>query len=63
MPAVISSGPDQAESELASSTPQMENQVAVYPVSFQDKEPECTPPIVHHQQDQGNLFPFSTVRK
>ena len=56
MPAVISSSHDQAQSEVPSSTPQMETQQTqqpVYAVSFQE-QPEHTPS--NQQQDQGNVI-------
>ena len=54
MPAVISSSHDQAQSEVPSSTPQMETQLPMYAVSFQEQQPECTPSS--QQQDQGNVI-------
>ena len=57
MPAVISSSHDQAQSEVPSSTPQMETQQTQQPVcavSFQEQQPECTPS--NQQQDQGNVI-------
>ena len=52
MPAVISSSHDQAQSEVPSSTPQMETQQPMYAVAFQEQQPERTPS--NQQQDQGN---------
>ena len=57
MPAVITSSHDQAQSEVPSSTPQMESQQTtepMYKVSFQEQQPECTPS--KQQQDQGNVI-------
>ena len=57
MPAVISSSHDQAQSEVPSSTPQMETQQTqqpMYAVSFQEQQPERTPS--NQQQDQGNVI-------
>ena len=61
MPAVITSSHDEAQSEVPSSTPQMESQQIaepVYKVSLQEQQPERTP--FNQQQDQGNVvFQFT----
>ena len=54
--AVISSSHDQGQSEVPSSTPQMETpqtQQPIYAVAFQEQQPERTPS--NQQQDQGNV--------
>ena len=63
-PAIMSSsGPDQPDSQIATSTPDMEKQPPVYPVSFHKQEPEHTPSNIQHQQDQGNLkFHFTQTK-
>ena len=50
-----SSGLHQPESQIATSTPDMDKQQPVYPVSFHEQEPERTPSNIQHQEDQGNL--------
>ena len=46
---------DQPESEIATSTPDMDKQQPMYPVSFHEQEPEHTPSNIQHEGDQGNL--------
>ena len=62
--AVISSSHDQGQSEVPSSTPQMETpqtQQPVYAVAFQEQQLECTPS--NQQQDQGNVTFECTQRE
>ena len=51
MPAVITSSHEEAQSEVPSSTPQMESQQIAEPL--QEQQPERTP--FNQQQDQGNV--------
>ena len=56
MPAVITSSHDEAQSEVPSSTPQMESQQIAEP--FQEQQAERTP--FNQQQDQGSVvFQFT----